>query len=51
MTAEPAAATRRTDTYPGGVDQLHHVRRAIAIHLTGCTAANDAVLIASELDE
>ena len=49
MTAEPAAATRRIATYSGRADQLHHVRRAIAIHLTGCTAANDAVLIASEL--
>src|SRR5207244_9863079 len=49
MTAEPAAATRRTATYPGRVDQLHHVRRAVASHLTGCAAAADAVLIASEL--
>ena len=49
MTAEPAAATRHTATYPGRADQLHHVRRAVASHLTGCAAAADAVLIASEL--
>ena len=49
MTAEPAAATRHTATYPGRTDQLHHVRRAIASHLAGCAAVDDAVLIASEL--
>ena len=49
MTAEPAAATRHAATYPGRADQLHHVRRAVASHLTGCTAAADAVLVASEL--
>jgi anti-sigma regulatory factor (Ser/Thr protein kinase) len=49
MTAEPAAATRHTATYPGRTDQLHPVRRAVASHLAGCTAADDAVLIASEL--
>ncbi len=49
MIAEPAAATRHTSTYPGRADQVHHVRRAIARHLAGCPAANDAVLIASEL--
>jgi anti-sigma regulatory factor (Ser/Thr protein kinase) len=49
MTAEPAAVTRHTATYPGRADQLHHVRRAVASHLTGCAAAADAVLIASEL--
>ena len=49
MTAEPAAATRHTCTYSGRADQVRHVRRAVALHLTGCPAANDAVLIASEL--
>jgi anti-sigma regulatory factor (Ser/Thr protein kinase) len=49
MTAEPAAATRHAATYPGRADQLHHVRRAVTRHLAGCAAANDAVLIASEL--
>jgi anti-sigma regulatory factor (Ser/Thr protein kinase) len=28
---------------------VHHVRRAVARHLAGCPAADDAVLIASEL--
>jgi anti-sigma regulatory factor (Ser/Thr protein kinase) len=49
MTAEPAAATRHTATYPGRADQLLYVRRAVASHLTGCAVADDAVLIASEL--
>lgn len=49
MTAEPAAATRHTCTYPGRADQVRHVRRTIAAHLAGCPAANDAVLVASEL--
>jgi serine/threonine-protein kinase RsbW len=49
VTAEPAAATRHTATYSGRVDQLHHVRRAIASHLAGCPATDDAVLVASEL--
>jgi serine/threonine-protein kinase RsbW len=49
MTAEPAAATGHTATYPGRADQLLYVRRAVASHLTGCAAADDAVLIASEL--
>jgi anti-sigma regulatory factor (Ser/Thr protein kinase) len=49
MTAEPGAATRHNATYPGRADQLRHVRRAVASHLTGCAAAADAVLVASEL--
>ncbi len=49
MTAEPAAATRHTSTYARRTDQLHHVRRAVASHLTGCAAVTDAVLVASEL--
>ena len=49
MTAEPAAATRHTATYPGRADQVRHVRRAVASYLAGCPAAADAVLIASEL--
>jgi anti-sigma regulatory factor (Ser/Thr protein kinase) len=49
MTAEPAAATRHTCTYPGRADQVRHVRRAVALHLTGCPASDDAILIASEL--
>jgi anti-sigma regulatory factor (Ser/Thr protein kinase) len=49
MPVEPATATRHTCTYPGRADQVRHVRRAIAAHLTDCPAADDAVLIASEL--
>jgi serine/threonine-protein kinase RsbW len=49
MRTEPAAATRFTGTYPGRAEQVHHVRRAVAKHLAGCPAADDTVLIASEL--
>ena len=49
MTAESAAATRLTGTYPGRADQVRDVRRAVASYLAGCPAADDAVLIASEL--
>lgn len=49
MTTEPAAATRFTVTYPGRADQVHHARRALARHLAGCPAADDAVLIVSEI--
>ena len=49
MRAEAAAATRYTGTYPGRADQVHLLRRAVARHLAGCPAADDAVLIVSEL--
>ena len=49
MRAEPITATRYAGTYPGRADQLHQVRRAVARYLAGCTAAADAILIASEL--
>src|SRR5690348_6597082 len=49
MTAAPAAAIRHTCTYTGRADQVRHVRRAVAAHLTGCPAVDDSVLIASEL--
>jgi anti-sigma regulatory factor (Ser/Thr protein kinase) len=49
MTTEPAAATRFTGTYPGRADQVQRARRAVARHLAGCPAADDAVLIVSEL--
>jgi anti-sigma regulatory factor (Ser/Thr protein kinase) len=48
MRAEPLAATCYTGIYPGRADQLHHVRRAVARHLAGCPAADDAILILSE---
>ena len=49
MRAEPIAATCYAGIYPGRADQLHHVRRAVARHLAGCPAADDATLILSEL--
>ena len=49
MQTEPATAICHTATYPGRPDQVCHVRRAVASHLTGCSAADDAVLIVSEL--
>jgi anti-sigma regulatory factor (Ser/Thr protein kinase) len=48
MRTEPLAPTCYTGIYPGHADQLHHVRRAVARHLAGCPAADDAVLILSE---
>jgi anti-sigma regulatory factor (Ser/Thr protein kinase) len=49
MTTQAAAATRFTAIYPGRADQVRQARRAVARHLTGCPAADDAVLIVSEL--
>jgi anti-sigma regulatory factor (Ser/Thr protein kinase) len=42
-------ATRFQRTFPGRTDQVSQVRREIAAHLAGCPAADDLVLIASEL--
>jgi len=47
--AATEAATRYQHTFHGRADQVSQVRRAIARHLAGCPAADDAVLIASEL--
>ena len=47
--AAAEAATRYQHTFDGRADQVAQVRRQIAAHLDGCTAAQDAVLIASEL--
>ena len=49
MREQPAAARRYTGIYPGRVDQVHHLRRAVARHLAGCPAVDDVVLIVSEL--
>ena len=49
MTTTPAAANRFTATYPGRADQVQYARREVARHLAGCPAADDAVLIVSEL--
>jgi serine/threonine-protein kinase RsbW len=47
--AEPATITSYTGTYPGRADQVREVRRAVARHLAGCAAVDDATLIVSEL--
>src|ERR1700722_9216611 len=46
---KPVTATRFTGTYPGRPDQVQDARRAVARHLAGCPALDDAVLIVSEL--
>ena len=45
----PATATRFTGMYPGRPDQVRDARRAVARHLAGCPALDDAVRITSEL--
>ena len=45
--AHPATGFQRT--FHGRTDQVSQVRREIAAHLAGCPAADDLVLIASEL--
>jgi hypothetical protein len=49
MRLEPVAANGYAGIYPGRPEQVHHVRRAVATYLAGRLAADDAVLIASEL--
>ena|ERR1035437_1329282 len=49
MMRKPATATRFTGTYPGRPDQVQDARRAVARHLAGCPAQDDAMLIVSEL--
>ncbi len=49
MRTEPVATAWYAGTFLGQADQVHHVRRAIASHLAGCPAVDDAVLVASEL--
>ena len=49
MQAEPATITSYAGTYPGQADRVREVRRAVARHLAGCPAVDDATLIASEL--
>lgn len=50
MTPAPATqATRYQRTYPGHPAQVAQVRHDLTRHLTGCPAAADAVLLASEL--
>lgn len=47
--AAAEAATRYQRTFHGRADQVAQVRREIAAHLNDSPAADDAVLIASEL--
>lgn len=49
MMPNPATAVCFTGTYPGRPDQVRNARREIARLLAGCPAANDAVLVVSEL--
>ena len=49
MRAESVVAVCYASNYPGRADQVRHVRRALARHLAGCPAADEAILIASEL--
>jgi serine/threonine-protein kinase RsbW len=49
MRAEPVAATGYAGIFPGSVEQVHHVRRAVGRYLARCPAADDAVLIVSEI--
>jgi anti-sigma regulatory factor (Ser/Thr protein kinase) len=49
MTTRPATTTRFAAIYPGRPDQVQRARREVARYLAGSPAANDAVLIASEL--
>jgi len=45
--AEPPARYQRT--FPGRADQVARVRHEIAAYLAGCPAADEIVLVASEL--
>jgi hypothetical protein len=45
---QPAEVISDQRTYPGWADQVRHVRRDVAEHLSKCPAADDAILIASE---
>ena len=47
--AAARAATRYQRTFHGRADQVAQVRYDIAAHLNGCPAADDAILIVSEI--
>ncbi len=49
MTTATATASHYTGTYHGRPDQVRKVRAAVAAHLAGGPAADDAVLIVSEI--
>ena len=48
MRTAPVTAACYVGIYPGRADQVSLVRRAVARHLAGCPAADDAILILSE---
>jgi hypothetical protein len=48
MQTAPVIAARYVGIYPGRAEQVGLVRRAVSRHLTGCPAADDMTLIASE---
>jgi anti-sigma regulatory factor (Ser/Thr protein kinase) len=47
--AAAEAVTRYQQTFPGRADRVAWVRREMAAYLGGCPAADDAVLIVSEI--
>jgi anti-sigma regulatory factor (Ser/Thr protein kinase) len=47
--AATETATRYQQTFPGRPDQAARVRHEIAAYLDGCPAADDAILIVSEI--
>jgi len=49
LTTAAAAASYYAGTYPGRPDQVRRVRAEVAKHLAGCPAADDAILIVSEI--
>ena len=49
MLAIPAATRRCAGSFPGRRDQVRLMRGVLAAFFDGCPAANDAVLLASEL--
>jgi anti-sigma regulatory factor (Ser/Thr protein kinase) len=48
-TTKAAAAITLNRDYPGTIDQAHHVRADLSRVAAGCPAADDLVLLASEL--
>ena len=49
MRTAPVTAICYIGIYPGQADQVSLARRAVARHLAGCPAADDMILIVSEL--
>ncbi len=49
MSTTAAATSYYAGTYHGRPDQVRKVRAAVAAHLAGCPAADNAILSVSEL--